>query len=80
MGGYSNDPRYSPNKKGELMQDVWQIPSINNMAKERTGYPTQKPLTLLERIIKSSSKGCYFRSILWMRYHLYSKKNSIENG
>ena len=56
MGGYSNDPRYSPNKKGKLMQDVWQIPSINNMAKERTGYPTQKPLTLLERIIKSSSK------------------------
>ena len=56
MGGYSNDLRYSPNKKGKLMQDVWQIPSINNMARERKGYPTQKPLKLLEKIIKASIK------------------------
>ena len=35
--------------------DVWQMPFINNMAKERVGYPTQKPLKLLERIIKASS-------------------------
>ena len=35
--------------------DVWQIPAINNMAKERVGYPTQKPLALLERIVQSSS-------------------------
>lgn len=31
------------------------MPSLNNMAKERTGYPTQKPLALLERIIQASS-------------------------
>lgn len=31
--------------------DVLDIPSINNMAAERTGYPTQKPLALLERLI-----------------------------
>jgi len=37
-------------------QDVWQIPIINAMSKERTGYPTQKPLALLDRIIKASSK------------------------
>ena len=38
------------------MLDVWMdIPSLNNMAKERTGYPTQKPLALLERIIRASS-------------------------
>ncbi|GFR75416.1 methyltransferase [Elysia marginata] len=43
------------NPKGKLMHDVWRIPSINNMAKERTGYPTQKPLALLYRIIKASS-------------------------
>ncbi len=36
------------------MEDVWNIPYINSQAKERTGYPTQKPLELLERIIKSS--------------------------
>lgn len=35
--------------------DVWKIPSINSMAKERLGYPTQKPEALLERIIKTSS-------------------------
>lgn len=34
--------------------DVWDIPTLNNMAAERTGYPTQKPLALLERIIASS--------------------------
>ncbi len=39
------------------MLDVWtDIPSINNMSKERTGYPTQKPEALLERIIKASSQ------------------------
>ena len=36
--------------------NVWaDIPIINPMAKERTGYPTQKPLALLQRIIKASS-------------------------
>ena len=53
--GSYGDPRYSPNEKGKLMHDVWRIPTINNMAKERTGYPTQKPLTILERVIKASS-------------------------
>ena len=35
--------------------DVWKIPTINAMAEERLGYPTQKPEALLERIIKASS-------------------------
>lgn len=35
--------------------DVWTIPIINPVANERTGYPTQKPERLLERIILSSS-------------------------
>ncbi len=35
--------------------DVWDIPTINNMAKERIGYPTQKPEALLERVIVASS-------------------------
>ena len=42
------------NPKG--MIDVWDIPSINNMARERTGYPTQKPIMLLSRIVGASSK------------------------
>ena len=49
------DPRYSPNEKGKLMHDVWRIPTINNMAKERTGSPDQKPLKLYQRIIEASS-------------------------
>ncbi len=41
-------------EKGVRMGDVWSIPVINSQAKERLGYPTQKPETLLERIIKAS--------------------------
>ena len=40
---------------GAPMDDVWDIPVINSQAKERVGYPTQKPLKLLDRIIKASS-------------------------
>lgn len=36
--------------------DTWDIPSLNNMAKERTGYPTQKPEALLERILRAHSE------------------------
>jgi site-specific DNA-methyltransferase (adenine-specific)/adenine-specific DNA-methyltransferase len=35
--------------------DVWDIPVINPMARERLGYPTQKPEALLDRLIRSSS-------------------------
>ena len=41
--------------KGKLADDVWQHHSLMPWANERTGYPTQKPLALLERIIKASS-------------------------
>ena len=41
--------------KGKLSDDVWQHHSLMPWAKERTGYPTQKPLVLLRRIIAASS-------------------------
>ena len=41
--------------EGIKENDVWTIPVINSQAKERLGYPTQKPESLLERIIKASS-------------------------
>jgi len=48
--------RYLDEMPGMPAQDVWNdIPPINSQARERLGYPTQKPETLLERIIKSSS-------------------------
>ncbi len=43
-------------KKGVPISDVWQIPFLNPKAKERVGYPTQKPVLLLERIIRIASK------------------------
>ena len=41
--------------RGVKLNDVWQIPYLGSTSKERTGYPTQKPLALLERIIRASS-------------------------
>ncbi len=48
--------------KGAMIKDnltyptcVWDIPTINGMAKERVGYATQKPKALIERIIKAST-------------------------
>lgn len=38
-------------KKGVPLSDVWEIPYLNPKAKERVGYPTQKPIILLEQII-----------------------------
>ncbi|MDE2845226.1 MAG: site-specific DNA-methyltransferase [Gemmatimonadota bacterium] len=45
---------YYPDE-GMICNDWWEIPYVNSMSKERTGYPTQKPLALLDRIIKASS-------------------------
>lgn len=45
--------RYKPNPDGKIPEDWWDIPAIPPMSKERVGYLTQKPLALLERIIKS---------------------------
>ncbi|MFH1538655.1 MAG: DNA methyltransferase [bacterium] len=48
--------RYLDEMPGTPLQSIWSdIPPIGAQAAERMGYPTQKPETLLERIIKSSS-------------------------
>jgi site-specific DNA-methyltransferase (adenine-specific) len=48
----------SPDKaeRGKLPTDVWWMTIVPTNSKERTGYPTQKPLKLLERIVKASSR------------------------
>lgn len=43
-------------ERGRAIDDVWEIRYIRGNAKERTGYPTQKPEELLARIIKASSE------------------------
>ncbi len=48
--------RYLDESKGDLVEDVWgDVSPINAMAREKLGYPTQKPEALMERIIKASS-------------------------
>jgi len=48
---------YLDEVKGDLVDSTWyDIFPLNPVAKERLGYPTQKPEALLERIIKASSK------------------------
>ena len=42
-------------ERGQNCGDVWDIQILGSRDKERLGYPTQKPETLLERIIKASS-------------------------
>lgn len=55
-GGWPRERRFLDELKGIPLQDVWtDIPPINSQARERTGYPTQKPLALLDRIIRASS-------------------------
>ena len=39
------------------MRDVWDIPALRGNQAEATGYPTQKPLALYERMIRASSKA-----------------------
>ncbi|WP_267248395.1 site-specific DNA-methyltransferase [Streptococcus sp. Marseille-Q5986] len=42
----------SKEKIGVPLSDVWNIPFLNPKARERVGYPTQKPILLLEQIIR----------------------------
>ncbi len=54
----NGDTVMGPEKRGVPLSDVWNIPFLNPKAKERVGYPTQKPVLLLERIIAiSTDKG-----------------------
>ena len=56
---YKTDSRgqvdYGGDKPGAPLGDVWDLPYLNPKARERTGFPTQKPLTLLERVIEIST-------------------------
>jgi hypothetical protein len=41
--------------RGKVPEDWWYFPVVARLHNERTGYPTQKPLALLERIVLASS-------------------------
>jgi len=54
--GYVSQKTYLDESKGVPVQSVWDdIRSLSGSHTERLGYPTQKPLALLERIINASS-------------------------
>ena len=55
-GGTERVKFYLSEMPGIAMDDVWlDIDEINSMANDNVGYPTQKPVSLIERILKSSS-------------------------
>jgi adenine specific DNA methylase Mod len=48
--------RYLDEMRGMPLGDVWtDIPPLNSQAKERLGYPTQKPVKLLDRILQAAT-------------------------
>ncbi len=54
--GYARQKLYLEDSKGVPVQSIWNdIPGLVGSNSERLGYPTQKPLALLERIIAASS-------------------------
>jgi adenine specific DNA methylase Mod len=55
-GAVPRRKQYLDEGKGVPLQSLWDdVPALHSQAKERMGYPTQKPIALLERIIKASS-------------------------
>lgn len=68
-------------KKGVPLSDVWNIPFLNPKANERMGYPTQKPILLLEKIIEiSTEKGdCVLDPMCGSGTTLVSAKLSDRN-
>lgn len=49
--------RYLDEQKGMPLGDVWiDIPPLNSQARERIGYPTQKPMALLERLMRLTTR------------------------
>ncbi len=56
QGGWPRLKAYLDEVKGAAIQSIWtDLKAVNSQAGERTDYPTQKPESLLERIIQTSS-------------------------
>lgn len=54
-GRQPRQKQYLHEMEGVSLQSIWSdIPTVNSQAAERLGYPTQKPVALLERIISAS--------------------------
>ena len=51
--GFGKRPQLA---RGKVPEDWWYFPVVARLHSERTGYPTQKPMALLERIVRASSR------------------------
>jgi len=49
------DPKTGEQYNIIIARDIWEIPALQSATKEKIGFPTQKPLALLEKIIQASS-------------------------
>ena len=64
-GKVPQQKRYIDEQEGIALSDVWtDIPPLNSQAQERLGYPTQKPVALLERILSASSNQWWAVSLV----------------
>ena len=62
-------------QEGRPIDTVWtDIPPINSQAQERLGYPTQKPLALLDRIVRASSEPK--TTLCWMPFVVAARRSS----
>ena len=74
--------RYLDQMPGLSVQDIWSdirpLGGLGSKRQERLGYPTQKPLALLERIIMASSNegDVVLDPILWLRHCLRSRRQA----
>ncbi len=56
-GGIPSFKQYLDDMNGVELQDIWaDIPPVGAQAKERTRYPTQKPVSLVQRIVGTASR------------------------
>jgi len=53
-GEIKGGKRYEALAEGKIPEDWWQIPQVNHTSREYIGYPTQKPIELMQRLIDAS--------------------------
>jgi DNA modification methylase len=53
-GEMKGGKRYEALPAGKIPEDWWQIPQVNHTSREHIGYPTQKPVELMQRLIEAS--------------------------
>ena len=53
-GEFKGGRRYDALSEGKIPEDWWEMPQVNHTSREYIGYPTQKPIELMQRLIEAS--------------------------